>query len=111
LQALGGVIPTLDAPTSVQSLGWLKTMDLKLSYPRKLREGMSLEPSVSIYNAFNQSNFDGPGNTLNGILNTGSGSVNGSTSADHLQTRILPGSGVFDLGSPRVMEFGLKFTF
>jgi hypothetical protein len=111
LQSLGGVIPTLDAPTSVQSMGWLKTVDLKLSYPRKLREGMSLEPSVSIFNAFNQSNFDGPGLTLNGILNSGAGSVNGSTTADHLTTRTLPGSGVFDLGSPRVMEFGLKFTF
>jgi hypothetical protein len=111
LQALGGVIPTLDAPTSVQSLGWLKTIDLKLSYPRTLREGMSLEPSVSIYNAFNQSNYDGPGFTLNGILNSGAGSVNGSTFADHQTTRILPGSGVFDLGSPRVLEFGLKFTF
>jgi hypothetical protein len=111
LQALGGVIPTLLAPTSVQGLGWLKTVDLKLSYPRKLREGMSLEPSISIFNAFNQSNLDGPGLTLNGILNSGAGSVNGSTTADHLLNRILPGSGVFDLGSPRVMEFGLKFTF
>jgi hypothetical protein len=111
LQGLGGVIPTLDAPTSVQSLGWLKTVDLKLSYPRKLREGMSLEPSISIFNAFNQSNLDGPGLTLNGILNSGAGSVNGSTTTDHLTNRILPGSGVFDLGSPRVMEFGLKFTF
>ncbi|HET9281932.1 MAG TPA: carboxypeptidase regulatory-like domain-containing protein [Candidatus Angelobacter sp.] len=111
LQALGGVIPTLDAPPSVQGLDWLKTVDLKLSYPRRIREGMTLEPSVSFYNAFNQSNLDGPGNTLNGILNSGAGSVNGSTSTDHLTTRILPGSGVFDLGSPRVMEFGLKFTF
>jgi hypothetical protein len=111
LQELGAVIPTLDAPTSIQSLGWLKTVDLKLSYPRKLREGMSLEPSVSIFNAFNQSNLDGPGLTLNGILNSGAGSVNGSTTTDHLTNRILPGSGVFDLGSPRVLEFGLKFTF
>lgn len=115
LQALGGVIPTLADPTSVQSLGWLKTIDLRLSYPRKIREGMSLEPSVSIYNAFNQSNFDGPGNTLSGVLSAAGspvpGTVNGSTSIDHLNTRILPGSGVFDLGSPRVLEFGLKFTF
>ena len=72
---------------------------------------MSLEPSVSIFNAFNQSNLDGPGLTLNGILNSGAGSVNGSTITDHLTNRILPGSGVFDLGSPRVLEFGLKFTF
>lgn len=111
LQALGGVMPTLDMPVSNQSLGWLKTIDLRLSYPRKLGERFTIEPSVSIFNAFNMANFDAPGNTLNGNLNSGPGSVNGSTAADHARTRVLPGSGVFNLGSPRVIEFGLKLSF
>ncbi|HEY6270604.1 MAG TPA: carboxypeptidase regulatory-like domain-containing protein [Terriglobales bacterium] len=111
LQALNGVFPTLDMPTSVQGLGWLKTVDFRLSYPRKIRESMSIEPSISIFNAFNMSNFDAPGLTLNGNLNTGPGSVNGSSAADHQLTRVLPGSGVYDLGAPRVLEFGMKFTF
>lgn len=111
LQALGGVLPTLDMPTSVQGLGWLKTFDLRLSYPKRIRERLTIEPSVSVFNAFNMSNFDAPGLTLNGNLNTGAGSVNGSTAADHALTRVLPGSGVYDLGSPRVIEFGMKITF
>ena len=64
-----------------------------------------------MFNAFNMSNFDAPKNTLTGNLNTGAGSVNGSTPADHLRNRTLPGTGVFDLGSPRVIEFGLKLKF
>ncbi|HET9839055.1 MAG TPA: TonB-dependent receptor [Candidatus Angelobacter sp.] len=111
LQALGAVIPTLDVPTDPQSLGWLRTVDLSLSYPKKIRENLTIEPKVAIFNAFNTSNFDGPNNSLNGFLNSGPGSVNDSVKADHLNTRILPGSGVFDLGAPRVVEFGLKLTF
>ena len=111
LQALGGVFPTLDMPTSVQGLGWLKTFDLRISYPRKIRESLAIEPSVSFFNVFNMSNFDAPGLTLNGNLNSGPGSVNGSTALDHQLTRVLPGSGVYDLGAPRVIEFGMKVTF
>ncbi len=111
LQALGGVLPTLDMPPSNQSLGWLKTVDLRLSYPRKIGENFTIEPSVSMFNAFNFANFDAPGNALNGNLNSGPGSVNGSLSTDHARSRVLPGSGVFNLGSPRVTEFGLKLTF
>src|SRR5262249_55419467 len=111
LTSLGAVTPTLDAPPSNQSLGWLKTFDLRLSYPRKLGGTFTIEPSVSMFNAFNMANFDAPGNALNGSLNSGPGSINGSTSADHARTRVLPGSGVFNLGSPRVVEFGMKLTF
>jgi len=112
LQQLGGVIQPLDPPlTPVQSLGWLKTTDLSLAYPRKIRENFSIEPSITVFNAFNMSNFDAPKNTLTGNLNTGPGSVNGSTPEDHLRNRTLPGTGVFSLGSPRVVEFGLKLKF
>jgi Carboxypeptidase regulatory-like domain len=115
LQQLQGVIPLLDPPLSpVQSLGWLKTVDLSLAYPKKLRESLTIEPRVTVFNAFNMSNFDAsPKNSLvaNTALNTGPGSANGSTPEDHLRTRVLPGSGVFSLGSPRVVEFGLKLTF
>jgi hypothetical protein len=117
LQALGGVLPTLAAPPSGQvSMGWLKTIDLKFSYPRKLGENFTLEPSVSVFNAFNNSNFDLPGNTLSGVLalagdTATSGTVNSTTSVQHNSNRVLPGSGVFDLGAPRVIEFGLKLSF
>ncbi|MBZ5493677.1 MAG: TonB-dependent receptor [Acidobacteriia bacterium] len=113
LQQLGGVIQPLDVPTGpVQSLGWLKTIDLSLAYPRKIGENFTIEPSVAVFNAFNISNFDGSAkNSLNGFLNTGAGSVNDSTQADHNRFRTLPGTGVFNLGSPRVIEFGMKLKF
>jgi hypothetical protein len=117
LQALGGVLPTLaDPPPGQVSMGWLKTFDLKFSYPRKIGENFTVEPSVSVFNAFNNSNFDLPGNTLSGVLalagdTSTTGTVNTTTSVQHNSNRVLPGSGVFDLGAPRVIEFGLKLSF
>lgn len=113
LQALGGVLPTLDAPPAGNvGLGWLKTFDLKLSYPRKIGETFTIEPGISVFNAFNNANFDLPGNTVSGFLNS-PGSVNETTAsgASARTTRVTPGSGVFDLGAPRVIEFGLKLSF
>lgn len=116
LQAIGAVMPALQMPTSNEvGLGWLKTFDFKLAYPRKIGETFVIEPSISIFNAFNNANFDLPGNTLSGVLNlqgdtTTTGSVNNTTAATRT-TRVGPGSGVFDLGAPRVFEFGLKFNF
>ncbi len=116
LQALGGVLPTLAAPPSGNvGLGWLKTFDFKLSYPRKMGENFQIEPSVSVFNAFNNANFDLPGNTMSGVLalqgdTATTGTVNTTTKANRT-TRVTPGSGVFDLGAPRVFEFGLKLSF
>jgi hypothetical protein len=126
LQALGGVLPSLAAPPAGQvGLGWLKTFDFRLSYPRKITESITIEPSMSVFNAFNNANFDLPGNTLSGVLNPASapcnpndpnlisncvGSVNSTTAATRT-TRVTPGSGVFDLGAPRVFEWGLKMSF
>jgi carboxypeptidase family protein len=110
LQSIGAVFPTLQAPANPNiGLGWLKTVDLKLAYLLKFRESLSLEPSVSIFNALNMRNTDLPGNTLNGNLDGSAGSLNGAL--NNLGTRVGPGSGVFDLGAPRVLEFGLKLNF
>ena len=126
LQALGGVFQQLAAPPPGQvGLGWLKTFDLKLSYPRKFGEHFALEPSVSVFNAFNNANFDLPNAPISSTLNLAgnacdvtttphtncNGSVNSTTSLEHNSNRVLPGSGVFDLGAPRVVEFGLKLSF
>jgi len=127
LQALGGVFQQLAAPPPGEvGLGWLKTFDLKFSYPRKIGERFAIEPSVSVYNAFNNANFDLPNSPISGVLNLAAtpcdptqppetnncnGSINSTTSVQHNANRVLPGSGVFDLGAPRVVEFGLKFSF
>jgi hypothetical protein len=111
LQSLGGVFQQLAAPPPGEvGLGWLKTFDLKFSYPRKIGERFAVEPSISVYNAFNNANFDLPNSPLSGNLDS-PGSINESTSLDHNNNRVLPGSGVFDLGAPRVVEFGLKLSF
>lgn len=127
LQAIGAVLPQVAlAPQGQVGLGWLKTFDLKLSYPRKFGEHVTIEPSVSVFNAFNNANFDLPSSTIGPTLNLASaacdpsqpastnncsGSVNSTTRVEHNLNRVLPGSGVFDLGAPRVVEFGLKLSF
>jgi len=117
LQALGGVLPKVAlAPAGQVGLGWLRTVDLNFSYPKKLGERFKIEPSISAYNAFNFANYDAPGNATTGILklesdkSNNSGSVNSTTKATRT-SRVLPGSGAFDLGAPRVLEFGLKLSF
>jgi hypothetical protein len=116
LQALGGVQqPLALAPSGQTGLDWLHELDLKLSWPKKITEKMSIEPSISAFNALNFANFDGAANMLSGVLNGIPGSANGTTVASRnsggAPTRIGVGSGVFSVGAPRVIEFGLKFSF
>jgi len=66
---------------------------------------------VSAFNVLNLANFDGPGNKLSGILNGTIGSVNGTSAADRITNRIGPGSGLFTLGAPRQIQFGIRLTF
>lgn len=119
LSALGGVQQALAAPPSGQTgLDWLRAVDLKLSWPKKVRENITIEPSAAFYNAFNFANFDAPGNTLSGILNLAGDTTPGSANSTTVQqrnskvaNRIGVGSGTFALGSPRVIEFGLRLSF
>jgi carboxypeptidase family protein len=114
LISLGGVLPQLQpAPSDQVGLGWLRTLDVSLSWQHKIRESLVVEPMVSFFNVFNLANFDAPGNTLSGILDATPGSANGTTSALRSigNTRTGVGTGVFSLGSPRQLEFGLKLTF
>jgi hypothetical protein len=116
LQALGGVQQPLPlAPRGQVGLDWLRALDMKLSWPKRIRESVNLEPSISFFNALNFANFDSPTNALSGVLNGAPGSANGTTIAMRnsgaASTRIGVGSGVFAVGSPRVVEFGLKLGF
>ncbi len=110
LQSLGGVAPTLSpAPPDQVPFTWLRAMDLKLSWVRSFRERAGIEPSVSFYNVGNFANFDMPPFTMNGWLNAGSASINSTTRATDF--KVGQGTGVFGLGSPRVIEFGMRLTF
>ncbi len=111
---LGGVMEPVAAapagqvanPPSLNAgilLGWvLRPSKRWASAP----ENLTLEPTVSIFNVFNFSNWDVLSNELNG----GALSVNGTTRANRTN-KIYMGSGVYSIGAPRTFEFGLKVMF
>jgi hypothetical protein len=112
LQALGGVAPTIQAPPNGQvGVGSLRTFDLSLSWIHKFREKIEIEPKVSFFNLFNFANFDLPPNVISGLLTGSAGSINGTTSADRITNRVGLGTGVFALGAPRAIEFGMRIGF
>jgi hypothetical protein len=112
LSALGAVAPTIPAPPANQvGLGWLKGMDMQLSWIGHVyHERLTLQPSVGVFNLFNFVNFDSPANALSGQLSGTAGAINGATPQNRAD-RIGAGSGLFQFGAPRVIEWGMKFTF
>jgi hypothetical protein len=68
---------------------------------------------IAFYNVANFSNFNQPPGVMTGWLTEGSGSINsiGAQSTSAQSFRVGNGSGVFGMGSPRVMEFGLRVTY
>ena len=75
------------------------------------RERFSVQSSAGFYNLFNFANFDMPANTLNALLTAATGQINGTTATGHNVDRIGVGTGVYSLGAPRQIEFGLRLTF
>jgi len=99
------------APTGQVDLAWLRAFDLRASWSRKIGERLTVQPSVAFYNLFNFANFDLPGNALAGVLAGGPGVINGTTRTDRIVNRVGVGTGVYSLGAPRQIEFGLRLTF
>jgi hypothetical protein len=134
LKSLGAVAPLICS--NIRPLGepcqglpghfaqatWLKTIDLRLSWPFRVGERVKLEPNVSAFNVFNFANFGGAGNQLNGVLNGAPGSSlnnassagfcgNSTTFCSSRLDRVLAGSGTYANGAPRQIEFGVRVTF
>jgi Carboxypeptidase regulatory-like domain len=116
---LGWVLPTVGsvAPYAV-GIPWLKSMDVRASWPLKLKEGVTIEPSVSVFNVFNLVNAFLPGNLpgasllpgQNGILAPNVlGGVNSISSFNSFRAGLQ--SGTYAAGAPRVFEFGLRVSF
>jgi hypothetical protein len=129
LQALGGVAPTFVndpttdcghpgqpvncfglAPAGQVNMDWLRSLDLRMAWRHTFKERYTIEPSVALFNVLNFANFNLPPNTLSGILSGGAGSLNGTTYQTN-NTRVGNGTGVYGVGAPRQIEFGLRFEF
>ena len=116
LASLGAVQQTLPlAPPNQLGNDILRVWDMGLGYSFKLGERLSIEPSVHAFNILNAANFDAPGPLgsvrEDGVLNGQPGSANNTTAASREPYRIGLGTGVFALGAPRQLEFGLKASF
>jgi carboxypeptidase family protein len=119
LSALGWVMPQLGsvAPHAI-GIPWVKSIDLKASWPLKIKDGITIEPSASIYNVFNLVNSFLPGNLpgasllpgQNGVLAPNVlGGITSGPGAAPFRTNFQ--SGTFAQGGPRQLEFGLRITF
>jgi hypothetical protein len=120
LQALGGVKPFI-APPPPGSVGngVFREVSTTLAWPIKVTERFNIEPSFSAFNVFNLANFG----IENGFMpnsttpflpgSTGpAGNVNGTASGSTRESlRIGTGSGVFSLGAPRQVEWGIRLNF
>jgi Carboxypeptidase regulatory-like domain len=117
LVGLGGVMPLVSpAPANEAGDTWLRDLDLSLNWTYKVAERVDIQPGVGFYNVMNFVNYDGPKNTLSGVLSLEgtaavAGTANGTPGQQPANLRIGTGSGVFGLGSPRVIEFTLKVLF
>jgi hypothetical protein len=119
LQSLGAVQQLIQpAPANQANQRWMRDLDVSLRWIYKVERfshPFEISPGVTFFNLLNLANFDGPLTSLSGVLSalgtSVPGSVNGTAGQQPSSNRYGLGSGVFALGSPRVIEFGLKASF
>jgi hypothetical protein len=120
LATLKGVTPFIVVPPMGQfSNPTYKSLDAAISWPFKFGDRLTVVPTARFFNVLNFGNFL----PLSGQLTTyfpsinqpssgGAGSANGTPSGNSRDVlRIGQGSGVYNYGAPRQMEFGVRITF
>jgi hypothetical protein len=116
LQALGGVQqPIAAAPAHPFENPMFRQVDASVLYPIKLPflgEGKRLEPGVAVYNVGNFGNYTLP-STFGALTAAGEPNfVNGpSDFGTKNLDRTTRGAGTFAAGTPRSIEYQLKFVF
>jgi hypothetical protein len=126
MTALGAVQqPIATPPDKPYTTPGFRSIDLSLNYPYKLKfisEKARLEPVIAFYNVGNLANFSpynsntgagGPNGLLLNTTDAGSGNyANGPNNFDVKNAnRTGRGSGTFDQGGPRSIEYQLKIIF
>ena len=137
LQALGGVAPSFVAdpstcgvagapvncyglaPADQANFPWMRSFDMNIGWKLTLKERVTIEPSVAVFNIFNFSNFNLPPFTMSGLLTGSAGSVNGTHTQLQSDCGCVPndtfrvgnGTGTYAQGAGRQIEWGLKVTF
>ncbi len=123
MSEVGWVLPTLpNVSQGAVGFPWLKSFDFKASWPIKIKERLTIEPSVNIFNLFNFSNSFLPGNLPGGTAGTlasnpnapgflAPNTIGGVTGAGLTPYLDSFQSGTYALGAPRQFEFGLRFAF
>ena len=125
LSALNGVQQQIAlAPGAPLPNSAFRAFDASVSYPirlTKIREGLTIEPGVSMYNVANLSNFGlltTTSYTLANVADAGGtvGTVNNYLNGPNTPevqngVRTQRSAGTFDQGAPRSTEFQLKINF
>jgi Carboxypeptidase regulatory-like domain len=120
LATLKGVTPYIVLPPLRQFNNEIfKSLDAAISWPFRFSDRLTVEPTARFFNVFNFASFlplsgqltyyfPGSGAPATG----GAGSANGTPPGNSRDVlRIGQGSGVYNFGAPRQMEFGVKVTF
>jgi hypothetical protein len=122
MQQLGGIISGIQhAPAHQVGMDNFVANDIRLSYLFRLShlwqgfgEGVTLQPTLDLYNVANKANFDPPAGfstaPLRGVLDGSVGSANGTLPSQRVN-RFGLGSGLFSQGVPRALEVGMRLTF
>ncbi|MGA7216712.1 MAG: carboxypeptidase regulatory-like domain-containing protein [Candidatus Sulfotelmatobacter sp.] len=129
MSALGWTMPIVGSmPPHATGIPWQKSIDLRVSWPYKIKEGVTIEPSASVFNVFNFANEFLPGNLPSASLAPSNPACvsNGNCGALPLAANVIGGvnpgtsltpfraglqSGTFAMGAPRQFEFGLRISF